>query len=88
MRLLHALKARFAQLEGAHGDAMSDLQEQIASHRLRTYYKQYGVAGAAQAWYAGEGSLRYSQAALNRKQGAYPSISNYVRDILRRAGIG
>ncbi len=63
------------------------LQDAIARHRLGIYFRKYGAAGAALAWYAGEGALRYSEAARNRGQGQYPSMNSYVRDILRRAGL-
>lgn len=63
------------------------LQEQIARHRLGSYFSKYGAAGAALAWYAGEGALKYSNSAKNRKQGQYPSMNDYVRDVLRRAGL-
>lgn len=57
LRLLHALKARFAQLEGAHGDAMLDLQEQIAlspeiTDENRAYY--FAAQSVAYSRLAGE----------------------------------
>lgn len=63
------------------------LQDAIAKHRLGMYFRKYGAAGAALAWYAGEGALKYSEATRNRSQGPYPSMNSYVRDILRRAGL-
>ncbi|PZF84164.1 peptidoglycan DD-metalloendopeptidase family protein [Jiangella anatolica] len=63
------------------------LQDAIAQHRLGQYFRKYGASGAALAWYAGEGALKYSEGARNRKQGSYPSMNSYVQDILRRAGL-
>jgi hypothetical protein len=63
------------------------IQEQIAQHRMGQYYQKYGAAGAALAWYAGEGALKYSSTARNRSQGAYPSMNSYVRQVLERAGL-
>jgi hypothetical protein len=63
------------------------VQDRIATYQLGQYYNKYGAAGAALAWYAGEGALSYSSAARNRPQGAYPSMNSYVQDVLRRAGL-
>lgn len=64
------------------------LQDAIARHQMLQYYNKYGARGAAIAWYAGPGALRYSSSALNRTQrGGYPSINSYAADILRRAGL-
>lgn len=68
------------------------LQEQVAQHVLKGYYDKYGPAGAAVAWYAGEGTakkwLKSGGSGYNRTQtydsGQYPSINSYVNDILRR----
>jgi len=59
------------------------LQDAIARGKLQQYYKQYGAAGAATAWYAGPGAVR-NKMGSTRKQGAYPSINAYWQDILRR----
>lgn len=67
--------------------ASPDLQDRIARHRLGMYFRKYGAAGAALAWYAGEKALGYSASARNRAQGQYPSMNDYVRDVLRRAGL-
>lgn len=64
------------------------LQDQIARYKLSQYFNKYGARGAAIAWYAGPGALRYSSSSLGRKQGAYPSINNYANDILKRMGLG
>ena len=63
------------------------LQDAIANHRLGMYFRKYGADGAALAWYAGEGALKYSESSRNRGQGKYPSMNSYVQDILRRAGL-
>ena len=63
-------------------------QEIVARYKLGQYYDKYGAKGAAIAWYAGEGALEYSEAALNRKQGNgdEPSINEYADSILGRIG--
>lgn len=60
------------------------LQEAIAKGKLTQYYKKYGAAGAASAWYSGSPNKWNSRT----PQGSYPSIHNYVLSILRRAGLG
>lgn len=64
------------------------LQDQIARYKLSQYYNKWGARGAAIAWYAGPGALRYSTSALSRKQGKYSSINAYANDILKRMGLG
>jgi hypothetical protein len=61
-------------------------QDLVARFKLRQYYNKYGARGAAIAWYAGEGALSYSDAALNRRQGRgdEPSINEYADSILGR----
>ena len=73
-------------MEGA--EANPENQEKIARFKLRQYYDKYGARGASIAWYAGEGALKYSQKALNRKQGNgnEPSINEYADSIMRRMG--
>lgn len=63
-------------------------QEKVARYKLKQYYDNYGPRGAAIAWYAGEGALNYSGAALSRKQGSgdEPSINEYADSILHRMG--
>ena len=58
------------------------LQEAIARYMLRKYYRQYGPAGAASAWYSGDPGKWNDR----NPQGGYPSIHQYVLDILRRMG--
>lgn len=62
------------------------IQEAIAQYQLRKYYNAYGPWGAAVAWYAGPGALKYGTAALHRKQGRYSSIATYADSIMRRLG--
>lgn len=64
------------------------LQEAIAQYKLRQYYNKWGPWGAAVAWYAGPGAVGRTKSALNRSQGAYPSINQYANSILRRMGLG
>lgn len=56
------------------------VQEKIARAKLREYFKNYGAAGAASAWYSGSPDNWNDQTS----QGAYPSIHEYVMDILNR----
>jgi hypothetical protein len=71
------------------------LQDQIAQHYLRNYYNKYGPAGAAVAWYAGEGTARKwvksHGVGFNQEQRAsgkaFPSISAYAYDILKKMGL-
>jgi len=67
-----------------------EIQDAIARYKLQQYYNKYGAAGAAVAWYAGPGNAKKYVASggkgFNRKQGKYPSVSSYARDILRRMG--
>lgn len=59
------------------------LQERIARHKLKEYFNKYGAAGAASAWYSGSPDNFNSTTG----QGAYPSIHDYVMQVLRRAGL-
>ena len=61
------------------------IQDAIARHKLQQYYRQYGPANAAIAWYGGPGAIKRSAAAKSKKQkGGYPSINSYSAAILRR----
>ena len=66
------------------------LQEQVARFQLANYYKQFGPAGAAVAWYSGPGNVKKYLASggnsnqFSRKQGAYPSINDYARSVVNR----
>lgn len=65
-------------------------QEKVARFKLKQYYDKYGARGAAIAWYGGEGALKYSAGAMNRKQGNgdEPSINEYADSVLARMGTG
>lgn len=65
-------------------------QEIVARFKLKQYYDKYGARGAAIAWYGGEGALKYSDGAMNRKQGNgdEPSINEYADSVLARMGTG
>lgn len=80
----------WAQEAGLEADApmTPENQEIVARHKLGEYYDKYGPRGAAMAWYAGEGSLNYSEEALSRKQGNgdEPSIKEYADSVLTRMG--
>ena len=73
---------------GADAEMTPENQEIVARYKLGEYYDKYGARGAAMAWYAGEGSLNYSEEALNRKQGKgdEPSINEYADSVLARMG--
>lgn len=58
------------------------LQRAIVEGKLRKYYNQYGAAGAASAWYSGDPNAFNS----TRSQGNYPSIKQYVDQVLARMG--
>lgn len=73
------------------GAAMTpENQEIVARFKLKQYYDKYGARGAAIAWYGGEGALKYSTDAMNRKQGNgdEPSINEYADSVLARMGTG
>lgn len=55
------------------------LQEAIAMAKLEEYFKQYGPAGAAKAWYAGPGNA-YSNSDSSQYGG--PSINDYAASVL------
>lgn len=60
-------------------------QDKVARYKMAQYYKQFGRWDlVARAWYAGPGSINYSQGALSRRQGRYPSINDYVLSVMRR----
>jgi hypothetical protein len=66
--------------------ASPQLQDAIARYKLQQYYSKYGPRGAAIAWYAGPGALKYSSSSLNKGQGKYSSINQYANAIMRRLG--
>lgn len=57
-------------------------QERIARYMLRKYYNNYGARGAASAWYSGDPN-RWRE---RTPQGGYPSVREYVNQILERMG--
>ena len=61
------------------------IQEAIARYKLKQYYDKWGPAGAAVAWYSGPRNVAKKMNST-AKQGAYPSISSYSQDVLRRMG--
>ena len=67
--------------------ANPQLQDAIAQAKLREYYSRYGAAGAAVAWYAGEGNaqkyVKNPNGGWGKPQNGYPSIAAYVQAILR-----
>lgn len=73
---------------GANAEMTPENQETVARYKLGEYYDKYGAEGAAQAWYAGEGSFDYDEETLNRKQGNgdEPSIREYVDSVIQRMG--
>ena len=72
--------------------ASPEIQDKIGRYYLQQYYNKYGAAGAAVAWYAGEGTaqkwLKASGGSnYNRTQaGGYPSINAYVQKLYARMG--
>jgi hypothetical protein len=59
------------------------LQNKIVAHKFGQYLQNHGLRGALSAWYSGDPSL------WNDKdpQGNYPSIHDYVMQVLRRLGL-
>lgn len=55
------------------------LQEAIARSKLKSYFNRYGAAGAAKAWYAGEGN---ANSMSDSPQYGGPSIVDYANDVL------
>jgi hypothetical protein len=58
-------------------------QDAIARYELGQYLSKYGLQGAAAAWYGGEGAVPNWQKSTN-PQGQYPSIYNYVQQVMQR----
>lgn len=58
------------------------LQDAIGLGKLRQYYQRYGPAGAAAAWYSGDPSRADDPTPV----AGGPSVRDYVRSVLRRAG--
>lgn len=62
-------------------------QDKVAKGKLKYYYKRYGAGGAAASWYGGESAAKgwknYRSSEHSDNGNAYPSIYEYVKDILR-----
>lgn len=57
------------------------LQERMAQGKLSSYFNKYGAAGAAKAWYAGEGNHNTNS---NSPQYGGPSINAYAASVIKR----
>lgn len=59
------------------------IQDAIAKWQLGNYLRKYGAAGAAVAWYGGEGSVKnmYSR---TTQTGGYPSLYAYWQSVLSK----
>lgn len=57
------------------------IQDAIARWQLGNYLKKYGAAGAAAAWYGGEGSVK-NMYSTKTQTGGYPSIYAYWKAVL------
>lgn len=64
--------------------ANKGIQDRIAQYELGKYLNQYGVAGAAAAWYGGPGAV--SRMYDRTPYGNYPSMYDYVQSILKQYG--
>ena len=69
-----------------------EIQEKVATYHLKRLYDRFGPAGAAVAWYAGEGTAAKwvksnGGGAYNTGQaGGYPSINAYVNKLMKLMG--
>lgn len=59
------------------------LQNQIVRNKFRNLLDQYGLQGALSTWYSGS-PTRWNE---QTSQGAYPSVHDYVLEVLRRLGL-
>lgn len=55
------------------------IQERIARHKMKQYIRQYGLRGAAQAWYGGPGAVGNNN--ISGGSG-YPSTGGYADSIM------
>lgn len=62
------------------------IQDRVAQYELGKYLNQYGLAGAAAAWYGGPGMVSHMYD--KTPYGNYPSMYDYVQSILNRYGAG
>jgi len=60
------------------------LQNAIVRYKFGNYLQNYGLKGALSAWYSGDPNAWNSR----DPQGNYPSIHDYVLQVLHRLGIG
>lgn len=56
------------------------LQDAIVRAKFGNYYRQHGARGALSAWYSGDPNKWNSRT----PQGGYPSIYNYIQQVLNR----
>jgi hypothetical protein len=59
------------------------IQDAIAKWQLGNYLKKYGAAGAAVAWYGGEGSVK-NMHSRTTQTGGYPSLYEYWQSVLSK----
>lgn len=59
------------------------IQDSIAKWQLGNYLKKYGAAGAAVAWYGGEGSVK-NMHSRTTQTGGYPSLYEYWQSVLSK----
>lgn len=59
------------------------IQDAIARWQLGNYLKKYGAAGAAVAWYGGEGSVK-NMHSRTTQAGGYPSLYAYWTSVLSK----
>lgn len=54
----------------------------VAKNKMTQLFNTYGNwKDVARAWYAGEGSISWSQGALDREQDGYPSVNQYANSV-------
>lgn len=72
---------------GANAPRTPENQDKVARSKMQQYYNQFGNwRSVAEAWYGGPGAVGYSAATKQRKQGQYPSISDYANQVMSRMG--
>lgn len=59
------------------------LQNAIIRYKFGNYLKDYGLKGALSAWYSGDPKKAFNK----DPQGNYPSVYQYVQDVLHRLGL-
>lgn len=59
------------------------IQDAIAKWQLGNYLRKYGAAGAAVAWYGGEGSVK-NMHSRRTQTGGYPSLYAYWTSVLSK----